>query len=168
MSRTEKSDAIRDAFLAALREQGAPVERVSELATNELNDKIRRMLLVLGGAGREVYLVKGVGLVNVHVRAEPPGWWGIMKSVKDQFDLVVKELGLKAYYVLLVPRKDHQITGYVVTDFLSSPFVQVPAGEKTMYTVKVERHLDPLKRLVSVERIAAALLQAGERLTSNA
>ena len=160
MSRTQRSDEIRDAFLGELRAQGASVESLSDLAAKEANIAIRGMFSVLGASGREVYLVQGVGFINVHVRSEPPGWWNVMKSVKAQFDLLFKRLDLKAYYVFLVPRKDRQISGYIATDFSSSPFIRMPAGEETKFTIKVDDHLNQLKCLVSVEKIAQALLQS--------
>ena len=160
MSRTQRSDEIRDAFLGELRAQGASVESLADLAAKEANAAIRNMFSVLGASGREVYLVRGVGFINVHVRSEPPGWWNVMKSVKAQFDLLFQKLDLRAYYVFLVPRKDHQISGYIATDFASSPFINMPAGEETKFTIRVGDHLNPLKCLVSVEKIAEALLQS--------
>lgn len=82
-----------------------------------------------------------------------------MKSVKLQFDLLFKELNLKTYYVFLVPRKDHQISGYIATDFSSSPFIKMPAGEETKFTIKVDDHLNPLRCLAPVEKIAKTLLK---------
>ncbi|MBS0382539.1 MAG: hypothetical protein JSR56_08905 [Proteobacteria bacterium] len=166
MSRTQKSDEIRDAFLGELRAQGASVESLANLAAKGESAAIRNVFAVLGTSGREVYLVGGIGFINVHVRSDPPGWWNVMKSVKSQFDHIFKNLGVKTYYVFLVPRKDHQITGYIATDFVSPPFINVPSGEETKFTIKVADHLNPLKCIVSVGKIARALLQSPEENTN--
>lgn len=161
MSRTSKSDEIRDAFINVIRAQGVSVESVADLASTEANSIIRDLFLELGRAGREIYLVRGVGFINVHIRSESPGWWNIVKSVKADLDHLAKEYGLKTYYVLLVGRDDRHIAnGYVATDFLSSPFIRLPREEEIKFTVKAKQHLDPRKYLLSVEKVARVLLQS--------
>lgn len=163
MLRTERSDAIRDAFLAALREQGASVDSATDLAASEPSDTLRDILLGLGRAGREVYLVRGVGFINVHIRAEPPGWWNVLKSVKKDLDLLAKELGVKTYYVLLIGRKDtHIANGYIATDFRVAPFVRPPKAEETKYSINEKVNLDQNKRLLSIKKISSILLQLRE------
>src|SRR5690348_11231900 len=118
MSRTAKADAIRDAFLQALKAEGAEVETLAELAAAESNETIRGLFLALGQAGREVYLVRGLGFINVHIRSEPPGWWNILKTVKRDLDILTNKFETKCVYVLLIGRKDQHIAdGYVATDF---------------------------------------------------
>jgi hypothetical protein len=169
MSRSERSDAIRDAFLAALREQGASVESMADLAASEPNGTLRDVLLGLGRAGREVYLLRGVGFMNVHVRAEPPGWWNILKSVKRDLDLLAKELGVKTYYVLLIGREDsHIANGYIAADFATTPFARTPKSEEMKYSVNEKVHLDQNKRLLSIKKISTILLQAPQSAASNA
>lgn len=87
MVRGVKADIIRNGFLDALKSYGASVQTMAELApAEESNSNIRGILLRLGQAGREVYLVPGIGFINVHVRSEPPGWWNILKTVKKDFE----------------------------------------------------------------------------------
>jgi len=160
MSRTAKADDIRDAFLEALRSQDATVETMADLAADESNEKIRNLFLSLGQAGREVYLVRGVGFVNIHVRSEPPGWWGILQTVKRDLDALTGELKIRSVYVLLIGRKDQHIAdGYIATDFTNSPFIRLPSVDDTKYTVNERQHLDVNKLLLSVGKVAKVLLQ---------
>lgn len=159
MSRTVEADRIRDAFLQALRAEGASVETMADLAAGESNDMIRNLFLALWRAGREVYLVRGVGFINVHVRSQDRGWWGILKSVKKDLDILTGKFGIKCYFVLLVGRDDHYIAdGYIVTDFSNSPFLKPPGVDKIKYTVHEKHHLNPRKRLLSLGKVAKALM----------
>jgi hypothetical protein len=160
MSRTDKADRIRDAFLDALRSQGASVESMADLAATS-SSTVRKLFLALGQAGREAYLVRGVGIINVHVRSEAPGWWSILKTVKRDLDLLAKEFQTKCFYVLLVGRDDqHVADGYIANDFAASPFTRPPGVEKTKYTVNEKQHLDRRKLLLSVGKVAKVLLEA--------
>jgi hypothetical protein len=165
MSRTDKADEIRDAFLDALRAQGMRVDTLEEVAAEATEQVLRDVFRRLGRAGREIYVVRGVGLINIHIRSTAPGWWNILKSVKADFDALAKAIGGKTFYVLLVGRKDpkdiHVANGWVATDFLSSPFLQPPSEEATKYTVKEGQHLDKGKLNLSVTKVAQKLLQMG-------
>lgn len=159
MPHADRSNVIRDAFLATLREKSASVESMIDLAATEPNEAARSLFLGLGQAGREIYLVRGVGIINIHIRSERPGWWNILKSVKTDLDSLADELGVKSYYVLLIGRDDHYIAnGYIATDFASSPFARAPGIEKTKYSVNEKQHLDQSKLLLSVNKIANTLL----------
>jgi hypothetical protein len=163
MARNTKADGIRGAFLGALKAQGAAVETMIDLAAHESNPTIRRVFLGLGQAGREVYLVRGVGLINVHVRSEPPGWWSILKTVKSDLDYLRNEIGVICHYVLLVGRNDQHIAnGYIATDFSAPPFRSPPGVEATKYTVNERQHLDSKKLLLSVGKIAKVLMQSAQ------
>lgn len=160
MSRIAKADRVRKAFFDALRSQGASVESMADLAAGS-NPTIRDLFMALGQAGREVYLVRGVGLINVHIRSEPPGWWSILKTVKRDLDMLAKEFETKCFYVLLVGRDDQHIAdGYIVTDFATSPFIRPPGVEETKFTVNEKRHLDPRNLLLSVGKVAKVLMEA--------
>lgn len=159
MSRTVEADRIRNDFLEALRAEGASVESMIDRAANASNETTRNLLVALGRAGREVYLVGGVGFINVHVRSEDRGWWGILKTVKKDLDFLANELGLKCYFVLLVGRDDKHIAdGYIAADFASSPFLKPPSVDATKYTVNEKQHLIPSKRLLSIGKVAKALM----------
>ena len=159
MSRTVEADQIRNAFLDALRAEGASVESMADRAANASNETVRNLLLALGRAGREVYLVPGVGFINVHVRSEGRGWWGILKSVKKDLDFLANELGMKCYFVLLIGRDDKYIAdGYIVTDFARSPFLKPPSVDATKYTVNERQHLNPSKRFLSIGKVAKTLM----------
>lgn len=135
-----------------------------ELAEKESNPKFRSIMLGLGRAGREVYTVAGVGFINVHIRSEPPGWWSILKTVKEDLAFLSEARGdeprINCYYVLLIGRKDHYVAdGYIATDFDKSPFVRLPGKEKTKYTVNEKQHLDSSRVLLSIGKVAKVLIE---------
>lgn len=159
MSRTAQSDTIQETFLNALKAEAAVVETMSELAARISDRELREGLEALGRAGRNLFLVKGVGLINVHVRSEPPGWWNILKSVKEELDLLQKELRVNRYFVFLIGRKDQHIAdGYIASDFDAAPFIKHPGIEATKFTMNEKQHLDSAERLLSVSKIAKVLL----------
>jgi len=158
-----RADEIRNAFLDALKAQGARVRTMMDLA-NEMSDpKLRSICLGLGQAGREVYFVPGVGFINVHVRSESPGWWNVLKTVKNDLAFLSAapegQPTINCYYVLLIGRKDQHIAdGYIVTDFDKSPLVRHPGVEETKYSINERQYLDQRALILSITRVAKALL----------
>src|SRR2546427_9548301 len=113
----KKADVIREAFLEALRNQGVTVQKARVLAETASDPEIRRLILELGNATREIYSVSGVGIINLHIRSEPPGWWNIMKSVEKHFLILSAHKDdmprINCCYILLIGRKDKHIAdGY--------------------------------------------------------
>ncbi len=155
MSRTVQSDAIQEAFLDELKAQGATVESMDGLFAHTDHPEARDLLARLGRSGRNLFLVKGIGLINVHVRSELKGWWGILKTVKED----LQALGTNHFFVLLTGRKDRFVAdGYIVSDFNSSPFIKYPSTGVTKFTINEKQHLDPNARILSVGKIAKVLL----------
>jgi hypothetical protein len=143
MSGTVIARSIRDTFLDTLKSKGASVVMMSALALVASDPTIRRIFEGLGHAGRDVYLVRGVGLINVHVRSEPPGWWNILKTVKEDVDLLRKHLGVERLFVLLVGRNDRFVAdGYIATEFDKPPFLRHPGIETKKYSINEKSHLD--------------------------
>ena len=158
MSRTIESDAIQEAFLDALRAEGAVVENMSEVAGHTSYPELRDLLRSLGRAGRNVFFVEGVGIIQVHVRTEPPGWWNVLRSVKEELDMLAKH-----YFVFLVGRKDKYVAdGYIAADFNGPPFIKHPGVEATKFTINEKQHLASDERLLSVSKIAKVLLALGK------
>lgn len=158
MSRSATTDRIKQTFLGAIGKLGLSVATMDELAAESDNDAVRGTFRRLGQADREVYLVRGVGLINLHVRSEPPGWWNVLKSVKGDLDWLKENLNLGCYYVLLVGRSDHFVAdGYIASDFNSPPFLRSPGLEATKYSINERQHLDRSKVLLSVGKVAATL-----------
>lgn len=159
----ERANTIREAFLDVLRGEGASVQKIRDLADDPKTADIRSILLALGRASREIYGVHGVGIINVHVRSEPPGWWNIVKSVKRDFTTLSAQnsFRINCYYVLLIGRNDqHVADGYIATDFDQPPFIRQPRNnEEIKYTVKECKHLDSRKLLLSVGKVARTLMQ---------
>jgi hypothetical protein len=160
MNRTAVADHIRDEFLQAVNLLGASVETMNQLAGKSNDPNLRGLFQRLGRAGRNVYFVKGIGLINIHVRSEPPGWWNILKTVKEDLDWLQNDLHIKAYYVLLIGRPDRYVAnGYIASDFNFCPFVKHPGIEATKYSINEKQHLDTASILLSVERVAQELVQ---------
>ena len=157
MPAPDRAEEIRSAFLEAIRAEGLLPEPMAEVAVSS-SGKIRQLFAALGQAGREVYLIRGVALVNLHIRSEPPGWWNILKTVKRDLDAMAREFGVTCIYVLLIGRKDrHVADGYIVTDFGKPPFVRAPKGEETKYSINERQHLDTRSLLLSVAKVAKVL-----------
>ncbi len=159
MSRTLQSDAIQDGFLNALKAEGAVVEDMMQLAARATDPAAQGLFQHLGRYRRNVFSIKSVGLINVHVRSELRGWWNILKTVKEDFDWLQKDFRLNHYFVLLIGRKDHHIAdGYIVSDFNAPPFVTHPSIEATKFTINEKQHLNPDERLSSISKVAKVLL----------
>ena len=159
-NRQARANTIREEFLDTLRSTGLLVRKVRDLADAASDPDIRSMMLDLGRAGREVYSVSGIGLIHIRVRSEPPGWWNILKTVKNHFDLLSPLF--KCYYILLIGRTDQHIAdGYIVTDLDQPPFLRQPGDETTKYTVNERQHLDLSKCLLSIDKVARTLGLSG-------
>jgi hypothetical protein len=158
MSRSADANRINQAFLDAVGKLGLSVVTMDKIAAESENDAVRRTFQRLGQADREVYFVRGVGIINLHVRSEPPGWWNVLKTVKDDLDWLRRELKIGCYYVLLVGRRDHFVAdGYIAAEFAYPPFKRPPGVEATKYSINERQHLDRSKVFLSVEEVAAAL-----------
>ena len=158
MPRETLDERIRRAFLDELGKLGLPVVTMNALAAESDTEAVRRVFQRLGQADREVYLVRGVGIVNLHIRSESPGWWNILKSVKDDLDWLRRDLKFACFYVLLVGTADDAVAnGYVFSEFAYPPFKQKPTAEATKYSINERPNLDRTKALPSVERVAKVL-----------
>jgi len=163
MSRTVQSDFIQKAFLQALKAEGAIVEDMQQVAARFSDSNARKYFEHLGRAGRNVFFVKRVGLINVHVRSELPGWWNVLTSVKEDFDELKKDSRLNHYFVFLVGRNDKYIAdGYISSDFNAPPFTRHPSIEATKFTINEKQHLNPDERLSSISKIAKVLISSSE------
>jgi hypothetical protein len=116
---------------------------------------------IWGRAASNVFFVKGVGLINIHVRTEAPGWWNIQKSIMDQLDYL-QERGVKRYFIFLIGREDEDIAdGYIVSDF--NEFIRAPSNEEpTKFTIRERQHLDPGKLVLAARKLARELLRLGK------
>jgi hypothetical protein len=141
-------------------------EKSGDLAEGESDSFIRNLFLALGKSSREVYNVTGVGLINVHVKSESPGWWNIIKTVKRDFTTLSTSRdnfpGIPYYYIFLIGRKDQHIAdGYIATDFNQSPFIHPPHEEATKYSVYASQHLNQNRIILTINRVAQTLIQQG-------
>ena len=169
-----RDQVIRQGFLDALRSEGAAVQTAQELVQDNSDAFFRRVILLLGKSGREMYFVGGVGLINIHVRSDPPGWWNIIGTVHNDFMSLSKladgNPGVPCYYVFLVGRKDQHIAdGYIATDFNTPPFIQAPRIEQKTkkYRVTERQNLNQNRILSSISRVARTLLQQGSTVQAH-
>ena len=131
---------------------------MGELAAGSESQGVRRVFLRLGQADREVYLIRGVGIINLHIRSKAPGWWNILKSVKEDLDWLRKDLKYTAYYVLLVGTGDQAIAnGYIFSEFAYPPFKTKPTAEATKYSINERPNLDRSKAIPSIAKVGEAL-----------
>ena len=77
MTRSDKEEYFRDKFIDSIVANGSAVEDMSELARRFSDTNIKDIFERWSSLGREQFLVKKVGFINVHVRSEPPGFWGV-------------------------------------------------------------------------------------------
>ena len=155
------ADQIKEAFLRSLESFDVSVEDMEKLASRATDIEIRSIFEDLGRAGRSIYLARGIGFINIHVRSTPPGWWNILKTVKEDMDVLKNELDIRNYYILLIGRNDKFIAdGYITTDFNIPPFVRHPGNEPTKYSINEKQHLDRSMLYRSIEKVAKALLEA--------
>lgn len=158
MNRGAADERIYRAFFDELGKAGLSVVTMETLAAESDSEVVRRVFQRLGQADREVYLIRGVGIINLHIRSETPGWWNIYRSVKDDLDWLRRDLKVNCYYVLLVTTEDHAVAnGYIFSEFACPPFKRKPAAEATKYSINEGQNLDRSKALVSVEKVAAML-----------
>lgn len=156
---SDRAEKIRDVFLDAIRSEGLSPEPLVDVAASA-SGAVRDLFAGLGRAGREVYLIRDVALINVHIRSEPPGWWNILKTVKRDLDFMASEFGLNCLYVLLIGSGNrHVADGYIVSDFGKPPFIRAPKAEATKFTINERQHLDKRALLLSVKRVANVLAQ---------
>lgn len=154
------ANEITEAFVAALRDLGASVQTMAEVAAKFHEQPMHDLLLALGRAGRKVFLVSNVGLVNVHVRAGSVGFWGVEKSVKKEFEALARHLEVPGYFVFLVGRDDqHVADGYVASSLEASPFVRPVRAQATNYKINERQDLDPSKKRPGIRKVAETLLQ---------
>lgn len=158
MNRGAADERIRRAFFDEVGKLGLSVATMDSLAAKSDNKAVRQVFERLGHADREVYLIRGVGIVNLHIRSESPGWWNILKSVKDDLDWLRRDLKFNCYYVLLVGTGDHAVAnGYIFSEFAYPPFKRKPTAEATKYSINEGPNLDRSKAILSVEGVAKAL-----------
>ena len=159
MSQSSTANDITEAFLNVLRELGATVLTMTEVAARFDEQPMHDFLLSLGRAGRKVFFVPTVGLLNVHVRASSVGFWGVEKSVKNEFEKVARFLEVPGHFVFLVGRNDqHVANGYVASSLDASPFVRPVRAQATSYKINERQDLDTSKKRLGIRKVAEALL----------
>jgi hypothetical protein len=162
VSHSAIADKITQAFVASLRELGASVRTMAEVAATFEDPSLHDLFLSLGRADRKVFLVPSVGLINVHVRSDSAGFWGVHKTVKKDFEALAHHLEIPGYFVFLVGRgagDRHVADGYISSDLSSSPFVRPARAQATNYKINEKQDLDISKKLLGISKIAKVLLQ---------
>ncbi len=158
-----KEEYFREKFLDAIVAQGSGIEDMLVFAKRfEYNKGIKDIFLRWSRLGRELYFVKKVGFVNIHIRSEPPGFWGISKNVIKDFRAVREYLPIPCWFVLLVAQQyGNDLNGYILEDIFSPPMLQKPSEQVDAYKIN-ERNLDQNKVISSTEKIVETLMDLGK------
>lgn len=162
MVKSERSDELHLAFIEALEELGAKVETMERLSETMNVPFAKEMFRSWSKAGREVIFVRGAGFVNVHVRSDTKGFWGITKALDADFAVLRKELGVPCWYVLLVERRDRRgANGYILEDLESPPIIKRPSETAAQLKINEGTNLDKDKIVRSLAKVASAMLERG-------
>jgi len=165
MSRTEKDDYFREKFLDAIVAQGTGVEGMSDFARRFDDRSIKEIFSRWSRSGRELFFIKKVGFVNVHVRSEPPGFWGVTKNVINDFHAVREYLNTPCWFVLLVGQEyNNDLNGYILEDIFSPPIIKKPSEQDEAYKIN-ERNLDQNMMIRSTYKIVMSLIERGNLKT---
>ena len=163
MGRTEQADNFRIDFINSLRAQGAKVEDMASFARIFDDRKLQLIFQRWDSLGRELFYVNKVGFVNVHVRSDPPGFWGITKRIIEDFDSIKNELKISCWFVLLVGKEDGtDVNGYILEIVFSTPVINSPSEQAEAYKIN-ERDLDSSKVVKSSAKVAEELIEVGRR-----
>ena len=167
MGRTEQAERFRIDFIDAIKAKGASVEDMSSFALIFDEPRLKAIFQRWDSLGRELFYIDKVGFINVHVRSEPPGFWGIAKRVKDDFEIIKKAIKIPCWYVLLVGAADDEdVNGYILEDVFSSPLINQPSEQQDAFKIN-ERDLDKLKVISSSSNIANILIKIGSSRFNN-
>lgn len=74
MGQREQSDAIQAALINALSEKGMELSDMESFSSSIKNQNLSAIFSGWASSNREIYFHKGIGFINIHVRAEPPGF----------------------------------------------------------------------------------------------
>jgi hypothetical protein len=163
MSRSEKEKYLRENFIDAIVACGTGVVDMSEFARRFDDNKIFKEIFIRWSrTGREVFFIKKVGFVNLHVRSEPPGFWGVTKKVIKDFKAVSEHLRTPCWFVLLVGEEygDDQ-NGYILEDIFSPSMIQKPSEQAEAFKIN-ERNLDNKEVILSTNKVAQRLIELGK------
>jgi hypothetical protein len=163
MGRTEKDEYFREQFLDEIVAQGKGVEDMSTLARRYDDISIKNIFDRWSRIGREIFFLKGTGFINVHIRSEPPGFWGVRKNVLNDFKILEEKFRINCLFVLLVA-DDHgeTLNGYILKNMSSSSLLKAPSEQEEDYKIN-ETALDKNKKIVSLKSVVEELIKIGEK-----
>lgn len=161
MTRSDKEDYFRDKFIDAIVANRASIEDMIALARRFDDNEFKNIFERWARLGRELFLVKNVGFINVHVRSEPPGFWGVTKNVIKDFNAFKKHLLTPCWFVLLVGQENGiEQDGYILEDIFSPPMIESPSEQAEAYKIN-ERNLDPSKIIHTTDKVVKRLIELG-------
>ena len=163
MGHSDEADKIRTEFLQLLKNNGVKTTNLKELSSRSDNDILQQIFTSWSRTNREIYFIKDVGFVNLHIRSESKGFWGITQSIEDDFKVLANDLGIPSWYVLLVGRDDKWLAdGYIIDHAFSKPILSMPAPTKGQYKINEKSNLDTSSRIRSLEDVVATLVTKGK------
>jgi len=167
MGRSDKSDKIQAEFLQLLESRGVKISNLKELSSRVENDVLKSIFTKWSRSNRNMYYIEDVGFINVHVRSESKGFWGIPQSIQADFN-VLYELGISCWYVLLIGRDDKWIAdGYIIDHSLNKPLINLPSPARGYYKIHEKNNLDTSCLIRSLETVAETLVANGRESMKN-
>ena len=165
MGRSEKEEQFREQFLDEIVNHGTGIEDMSTLARRFDDGPFRNVFLKWSRSGREIFFIKEIGFVNVHIRSEPPGFWGVTKNVLKDFKDIKENLKISCFFVLIVGN-DHgtDLNGYILKDMKSYPLIKAPSEQEDAYKIN-ETDLDKNEVILSLRNIVEAVICEGKKDT---
>ena len=163
MGRSEKEEYFREQFLDEIAVQGTGVEDMSTLAQRFDESSFKNIFIRWSRLGREIFFIKGTGFVNVHVRSDPPGFWGVTKNVLNDFKSIEANLRISCFFILLVGNENGtDLKGYILKDMISNPLIKMPSEQQDAYKIN-ETDLNKNEAIITLKNIVNTLISKGKK-----
>lgn len=167
MPRSDKEEYFRHKFIDSFVANGTGIEDMSELASRFSDNEFKDIFERWSRLGREQFLVKRVGFINVHVRSEPPGFWGVTKNVIKDFHTIRELLHTPCWFVLLVGQENGtEQNGYILEDIFAPPMIEAPSEQQDGYKIN-EKNLDRSEVIATTDQIVKRLIELGKMKTAS-
>lgn len=161
MARNEASDTFVKHFLSALNEAGQIPESMTTFAARFDSPDIRSVFTRWDAAKRSIYFIPTIGFVNIHVRTEPPGFWGISTDVEKDFSFIRSSLNIVCMYVLLVGRRDKRgANGYILRS-LDDPLLRSYSQSGKQLKINEKTDLKENALILGIDGVVPALIRQG-------
>jgi hypothetical protein len=158
----KQDKVIHEQFIIALKKKGLTVKTANQLSSIGDDDNISAVIRMLGANNRNIYFIicQGkIGIVQLHIRAEGSGFWGLTKRIIDDAKTFKDILKIPNWLVLLLGRQDKFIAdGYVIPEIGKSPMKrQITLLANGCYKINEIPDLNIAEKIRSIEIIASKI-----------